>query len=425
MTLAVRVLVGFVAGFLLGLALRGNSSPAADFTIGLLTPLGTIFVNLIRMTVIPLVVSLLVASIGAMTSSVGLGGVGVRAFLMSIGLLTTAAIGTAVIAEPVLATVRIDQAAALALRGAAAAGSSSAVTPSGTPTVAAWVIDLVPQNVFRAAADGALLPIIVFALLFGLALIRIDDARRKAVLRVVEGVAEAMQRLVVWILALAPIGVFALAVPLASQLGLSAASAIVTYIVLVVVLTVAAVLLLLYPLGMFAGGMPASRFVAYCAPGQVVAFASRSSLAALPVMVESAGRAGLSDGAARVVLPLAVTVFHFGAAVAQTVGAIFLAHLFGVTLSAPQLASVIFAVVLASFAVPGIPGGSIIAMVPVLTVANLPLDGIAILLAVDTIPDMFRTTANLTGAMTLTAILPASRAGTRDAAADDTVAVET
>jgi Na+/H+-dicarboxylate symporter len=126
-------------------------------------------------------------------------------------------------------------------------------------------------------------------------------------------------------------------------------------------------------------------------------------------MVESAERAGLPASAARVVLPLALTVFHFGAAVAQTVGVVFLAHLFGLPLTPSQLASIVFAVVLASFAVPGIPGGSIIAMAPVLAVANLPLDGLGILLAVDTIPDMFRTTANLTGAMTLTAVLPAPK----------------
>ena len=406
MTLAVRVLIGLVAGFLVGLALRGHSSTGADMALGLITPLGTIFVNLIRMTVIPLVVSMLVASIGAMTSSGGTGGIGLRAFVISLGLLVTAAVGSALIAEPVLATIQIDQAAALALRGTTAGGAAGALVPSGTPTVAAWFIDLVPQNVFTAAADGALLPLILFAMLFGFALTRINAVRREAVLRVAEGVAEAMQRLVVWILALAPIGVFALAVPLASRLGLSAAGAVIAYIVLVVVLTFAAVALLLYPIGIFASRMSTSRFAAYCAPAQVVAFAARSSLAALPVAVESAERAGLSHAASRVVLPLAVTVFHFGAAVGLTVGVLFLAHLFGVTLSASQLASVILAVVLASFAVPGIPGGSVIAMVPVLTAANLPLDGLGILLAVDTIPDMFRTTANLTGAMTLTAVLP-------------------
>jgi len=173
-----------------------------------------------------------------------------------------------------------------------------------------------------------------------------------------------------------------------------------------VALTIVAVAVLLYPIGILAGPMSTSAFVSYCAPSQAIAFASRSSLAALPAMVDSAERAGLPPGASRVVLPLAVSVFHFGAAVAQTVGVVFLARLFDVTLTPPQLASVVVAVVLTSFAVPGIPGGSIIAMVPVLAAANLPIDGVGILLAVDTIPDMFRTTANLTGAMTLTAILP-------------------
>jgi Na+/H+-dicarboxylate symporter len=277
----------------------------------------------------------------------------------------------------------------------------------GAPTVAAWFVELITPNVINAAADGAMLPLIIFAVMFGLALARVHDVKREAVLRVVEGIAEAMQRLIVRILGFAPIGVFALAVPLASRLGWSAAEAVIVYVVLVVALTVAAVGLVLYPLGILAGPMSASAFFSYCAPGQAIAFAARSSLAALPAIVESAERAGLPPGASRVVLPMAIVVFHFGAAIAQTVGVVFLAHLFGVTLTLPQLASVVFAVVLATFAVPGIPGGSIIAMAPALAAANVPLDGMGILLAVDTIPDMFRTTANLTGAMTLTAILPA------------------
>jgi len=405
-TLALRVLLGLVAGFLLGLALSGSSSPAAVTTVRILAPIGTIFVNLIRMTVIPLVVSLLIASVGAMTSSGRLGRVGIKALLISLALLTTAAAGSVLVARPIFARLSIDQGAAMALRGPETAVAANAGAAAGGSVAAQWFVDLVPQNVVKAAADGAFLPLIIFAVLFGLALARVSDAKRQAVLRVVEGIAEAMQRLAGWILELAPIGVFALAVPLASRLGLAAAGAVIAYIVVVVLLTIVAVALLLYPLGILAGPMSASKFVAYCAPSQAIAFASRSSLAALPAIVESAERGGLSPTAARVVLPLAVAVFHFGAAVAQTVGVIFLARLFGVTLTPPQLATVIVAVVLASFAVPGIPGGSIIAMVPVLAAANLPLEGIGILLAVDTIPDMFRTTANLTGAMTLTAILP-------------------
>src|SRR5882672_6143185 len=116
MTLTIRVLIGLVTGFLLGLALAGSSSPAATMTIGILSPVGTIFVNLIRMTVIPLVVSMLVASVGSMTVSGRLGRTGVRALLIAIAMLATAAIGSALVAIPVLARIPIDQVAALALR---------------------------------------------------------------------------------------------------------------------------------------------------------------------------------------------------------------------------------------------------------------------------------------------------------------------
>lgn len=408
MTLAIRVLAGLVAGFLLGLALAGSSSFAAATTIAVLAPVGTIFVNLIRMTVIPLVVSMVVASVGGMTVSGALGRTVVRSLVISIVLLSIAAVGSLLIALPIFASLQIDQAAALALGGAGAA--SPGAVPTATGTLAQWFVALVPQNIFQAAADGAMVPLILFAVLFGLALARVDAARRDAVLRVAQGIADTMQRIVFWILALAPIGVFALAVPLASRLGLGAAGAVLAYVALVVALTVVAVALL-YPLGVLAGRMSFSAFVSYCAPAQAIAFASRSSLAALPAMVASAERAGLPPGASRVVLPLALAVFHFGAAVAQTVGVVFLARLYGVTLAPPQLAIIVFAVVLATFAVPGIPGGSIIAMVPVLAAANLPLDGIGILLAVDTIPDMFRTTANVTGALTLTTLLPAPEEG--------------
>lgn len=408
MTLAIRVLAGLVAGFLLGLALAGSSSPVAATTIAILAPVGTIFVNLIRMTVIPLVVSMVVASVGGMTVSGALGRTVVRALVISIVLLSIAAVGSLLIALPIFASLQIDQAAALALGGAGAA--SPGAVPPATGTLAQWFVALVPQNIFQAAADGAMVPLILFAVLFGLALARVDAARRDAVLRVAQGIADTMQRIVFWILALAPIGVFALAVPLASRLGLGAAGAVLAYVALVVALTVVAVALL-YPIGVVAGRMSFSAFVSYCAPAQAIAFASRSSLAALPAMVASAERAELPPGASRVVLPLALAVFHFGAAVAQTVGVVFLARLYGVTLAPPQLATIVFAVVLATFAVPGIPGGSIIAMVPVLAAANLPLDGIGILLAVDTIPDMFRTTANVTGALTLTTLLPAPEEG--------------
>jgi Na+/H+-dicarboxylate symporter len=355
--------------------------------------------------VIPLVASMLIASVGSLASSGALGRAGVRAAVIAVVMLAATAVATVLIATPVLARVQIDQRAALALRGPSGAAPAAAPGPMGAPTLGQWLIDLVSPNVVKAAADGAMLPVIVFSVLFGVALAGVADERREAVLRVVQGVADAMQRLVGGILELAPFGVFALAVPLASKLGVAAAGAVIAYIVLVVALTVLAAVVLLYPIGITAAGMSPRQFVSFCAPAQAVAFASRSSLAALPAMVESGERANLPPVVARFIVPLAASVFRIGAAVAMPVGVLFLARLYGATLSPAQLASVVFTVVLGSFAVPGIPGGSIIAMVPVLAAVNLPIDGIGILLAVDTIPDMFRTTANVTGSLTLAAVL--------------------
>src|SRR5262249_20691638 len=151
----------------------------------------------------------------------------------------------------------------------------------------------VPQNVVKAAADGLMLPVILFAVLFGLALARVAAERREAVLRVAQGAADAMQRMVAAILDLAPIGVFALAGPLGSKLGLAAAGAVVAYITLVVSVTLLVGAAILYPVGIIGSGMHPRAFIRYCTPAQAVAFASRSSLAALPAMIESAEAARL------------------------------------------------------------------------------------------------------------------------------------
>jgi proton glutamate symport protein len=404
-SLTTRVLLGLVAGFVVGLALAGATSPAAATLLAIVAPVGTIFINLIRMTVIPLVASMLIASVGSLASSGALGRAGARAAMIAVAMLAVTAVITVLIATPVLARIQIDQSAAMALRGPMTVTATLTVATPGTPAIAQWFVDLVSPNVVKAAADGAMLPVIVFSVLFGVALAGVTAERRDAVLRVVQGVADAMQRLVAGILELAPIGVFALAVPLASKLGLAAAGAVIAYIVLVVLLTILVGVVLLYPVGIIAGSMSPSAFISFCAPAQAVAFASRSSLAALPAMIESAERADLPPVVSRFILPLAASVFRVGAAVAMPVGVLFLARLYGATLSPAQLASMVFTVILSTFAVPGVPGGSIIAMVPVLAAVNLPIDGIGILLAVDTIPDMFRTTENATGMLTLAAVL--------------------
>ena len=398
-------LVGLLAGFLLGLGLAAVPTQATATIVSIFAAAGSIFIDLIRMTVLPLVTSLLVSSLGAATGTSGLGRAGARAIVGGALLLVAAIAVSLLVARPLLDRVQVDRDAAVALRGASTP-AAAAPGPSTLPAIVQWARELVPVNVVRSAADGVILPVVIFAVIFGLALAKVDPPRREPVLAVAAGIADVMQRIVGGLLRAAPVGIFALAVPLASGLGITAAAAVFAYIGLVVSLT-AAVTLLLYPLAVMAGRLSWTAFAAYCAPAQALAFTARSSLAALPSMLECATKTGLPARAAAI-MPIALSTFHVGSAVAQTVGALFVARVYDMALSPFQTASMAVAVFFASIAVPGVPGGSIIAMTPVLLSAGLPPEGLGILLAVDAVPDMFRTTANVTGAMTLTAVAVAT-----------------
>ncbi|HJU67067.1 MAG TPA: dicarboxylate/amino acid:cation symporter [Gemmatimonadaceae bacterium] len=408
MSLTVRVLLGLVAGLAVGFAV--NASPDLRGIVPWIEPLGSIFINAIRMTVVPLVVASLVVGVAGAPDARAIGRVGWRALLLFVILVLAGAVFGAIIAQPILARM-IDPGAAGAVAGQA--GELTGAVQEGAqrlPTFAQWLIDLVPSNPIRAAADGAMLPLIVFSLLFGVALLRLDAERRRPIIGFFEGVAEAMLVLVRWVLVLAPIGVFALAVPLAARMGLAAAGALAGFVILVSAMSVAFMALVLYPAASALGRVPLGTFARAIAPSQAVAFSSRSSLAALPAMIEAAEtRLGFPPEISRFLLPLSASTFRAGSGVGLTVSVLFVARLYGVDLSVAQIATVIATVLLTSFSVPGIPNGSIIAMVPILVAAGIPVAGIGILLSIDTIPDMFRTTTNVTGHMTAAAILSRSR----------------
>lgn len=411
MSLTTRVLVALVAGLAAGLAISVSASPVLHTAARWVEPLGTLWINAIRMTVIPLVMGSLVAGIASAPNPRAVGRVGMRALAFFLATLLGAAVFAALVSPMLFAQLPIDPAASEALR-ASAAGAAEATAESArrVPTVAQWLVDLVPANPIRAAADGAMLPLIVFTVAFGLAAARLSGEPRQAVVRVFEAIRDAALTLVRWILAAAPVGVFALALPLAARLGLAAAGALAGYIAIVAVLSVAFTVLVLYPLAVTLGGVSLGTFQRAVLPAQAVAFSSRSSLASLPAMIESARtRLRLPEEMSAFFLPLAASVYRVGGALGQMVGVIFIARLYGVDLTAVQLATAVLTVVVTTFSVPGIPGGSIVIMAPVLMGAGLPLEGIGILLGVDTIPDMFRTTANVTGDMAAATALGARR----------------
>ena len=402
MSLALRTLLGLVGGVGAGFLLR--TSGPVDLVIRIAEPVGQLWVNGLRMCVIPLVVSCLVVSVGSTLDTTAISRIGRRAIGLFFALLTSAAVFSAAVGRPLFARLDIDPALAASLRAGALGGEIAKAADSAD--LAHWLVGLVPANPMESAAQGAMLPLIVFALLLGLSIRQAGDEPRQAVLGFFQGIAEAMFVLVRWALALAPIGVFALGLALAARTGTALAGALAYYVVVVIVLTIVFGVVVLYPVAALAGRIPLRLFVQGTLPAQAVAFSSRSSLASLPAMIEGARKVlGLGEEITVFLVPLAGSIFRVGSAVAQTVGVLFLARLYDVPLDGAQLVTVILTVILTTFSVPGIPGGSIIAVAPVLLACGLPLSGIGLLLGVDAIPDMFRTMANVTGGMTAAVVL--------------------
>jgi Na+/H+-dicarboxylate symporter len=416
------VLLALTAGILAGLGLSIAPGNVSSVALAIVEPIGALFVNAIRMTVIPLVIASLVVGVansggGGIVARVG--GRGLIIFLLM--LVASGAVG-ALVGPPILSRLVLDPAAVASVRASAAsAGAAAASNATAIQGPAAWFVALVPSNAFRAAVDGAMLPLIVFSLLLGLALLTVEERSRHRAVAVFRGVAESMLIIVRWLLVVAPIGVFALAVPLVARLGLAAIGALATYVVLVSLAAIVFIALVLYPAAAWLGGMSIRAFARAALPSQAVAFSSRSSLAALPALIEtSRDTLRLPEEISSFFIPLATVTFRSGAALGLTIGTLFIARIYGADVSTTQLATIVATAVLTSFSIPGVPGGSIIAMVPVLAAVGLPVEGIGILLGVDTIPDMFRTTANVTGQLAAATIV--GRTGTRTDAAVSTPA---
>ena len=399
------VIAGLVAGVVLGVLTSVSNSPWLLTLVRVVEPIGVIFVNAIRMAVVPLVVASLIGSILAIGDQRSLTRLGVRSLIVFASLAITAAVFATLVAAPVLARLDVDPAVAESLRQAA---SSKGTPPAAAPSVAQWFTDLVPANPIKAAADGAMLPLIVFTIAFGVALTKVAPDRRAAVAGFFGGLGDAMIVLVGWVIAFAPVGVFALAVPLAARMGITAAGALLTYIGLAAVLTVVVLVVFVYPVTVVFGGVPLGRLARSCAPAQAVAISSRSTMASLPAMIDAARTLGVTDRVTAFVVPLAASMLRVGSAVGQTVAVLFAARLFNVSIAPLHLAAILLVTVLTTFTVPGIPGGSIVVMVPILLAANVPADAVGILLGADAIPDMFRTLANVTGGIAAAAIVDRS-----------------
>ena len=404
---ALHVSFGLVLGLALGMWLARDATPSA-FEKGMVSTLdviGTAWITAVRMTVIPLIVPLLIVGVAGSDDSARTGLVGAKAFAWFLSLLAVTALLTAFVAPPWFDTLTLDPAATARLRATAKID----VPPTDALSLRTWVLGLIPLNPIKAAADGALLPTVLFTLLYAFAMGRILPAARAAQLAFFRGMADTMLVVVRWMLAIGWLGIFALAVVLGEKLGASALNAIGFYVGVMIALHVV-VIVAMYVIIVVTRRVPLGQFARAVLPAQVVAFGSRSSLASLPALVKGATDGlALTPTATGFVLPLGVSVFKLTAGIWGVVGALFVAKLYGLPLPTSSLALVAAASVALSFSTPGIPSGGLLLQIPVYVAIGLPVEGVGILIALDTIPDMFKTTLNVTSDMVV-AVMTVPRA---------------
>jgi proton glutamate symport protein len=289
------------------------------------------------------------------------------------------------------------------------------------PGLGAWITGLVPANVIKAAADGAMLPLIVFTFLMALASRHIDAELRRTLIEFFAAIAAATTRIVEWIIAVAPIGIFALVVVAATRAGISLAGAMAYY---VAAISAALVLfaLLLYPLASMVGRIPLGWFTRAVLPAQAVALSSSSSLASLPALVEGGRALLLPPQVTGLVLPLSVSTFKAATPITWMMATLFLAKLYGVTLHSGSLLTIALTAVVLSLTIPGVPQGAQLLLAPLLVTYGIPAEGVALLIAADTIPDLFGTMTNVTADLVVATIV--ARQGVAEIGVEDALSVD-
>ena len=397
-----RVLSALFLGAVVGLSLARWHPDAAATAASIAQPIGRLWLSALQMTVVPLVLALVILGVATAADAATSGRVARRAMVVFVAMLSLFAAFAAIVAPAVLSLVPPSPQLAATL-----AGSASALEVGAAPTLAEWIGGVIPSNAIMAAAQGAMLPVVVFALFFGFALTRVEHERRMQVIGLCHGIADTMIVIVHWVLLAAPLGVFALMLAVCAQAGLGVVGALAGYILLQCGMYIATIVMCYALIVVFARRSPAA-FAAGILPAQVVAASTQSSLASLPAMLESArDRLGLPRAVAALVLPMAVTLFRITSPVQYVVAAAFVAWAYGIELSALQLTTGAALAVVISLGSVGLPGqvSFMATVMPVTQAMGLPVEPLGLLLAVDTLPDVFATTGNVTGDLTAATIV--------------------
>lgn len=402
-SISLIVLASLIAGIIVGALVRAEAPQLAS-AAEVVEAFGGLWLNALSMTVVPLVVSLLITGIASVADATKTGGLVARAIALFSLLIVFASVFGIVATQTLLTLWPVDRGVAAGFIESVGAG---AIVIEEPPSFVAWLQGLAPANPVSAAASNQILQLVVFAIFFGFATTRLPAAMRDQLVGFFRAVSEAMIVIVRWILLAGPLGVFALALGVGLRAGFGAAGTLVQYVIIVSAATLG-ITIVAWLIAVTWGRQPIARFTAATAPVWAIAASTQSSLASLPAMLEAALR-GLRIPAhvADVVLPLAVAVFRFTSPVANLAVCFFVAHLYGVEPSLLQIAGAIVVAFGVSVGSVGLPGqiSFVASIAPICMALGIPFELLGILLAVEVIPDIFRTLGNVTGDLAATSIL--------------------
>ncbi len=382
-----QILIAIVLGAVVGLALGEKA--------GHLKIVGDMFINLLKMIIIPLILASMVAGIVSLGDARRLGRIGLKTFVYYMAT-TLLAVGVGlVLVNLIRPGVGVDM------------GAEAAVDMAGreTPSLGSIIKDIIPENPIAAMAENKVLSVIFFSLLLGIAISSIGEKARP-LMALFESFNAVMMKITDWIMLLAPVGVFALIAYTIGTMGLSVLKPLAVYMVTVILgLSIHAVITLPVLLSLFGKYSPL-KFIKDMFSAVATAFSTASSAATLPITMECLREnTGVSNKVASFVLPLGATVNMDGTALYEAVAAMFIAQAYGISLNFGQQLVIMLTATLASIGAAAIPGAGLVTMVIVLKAVNLPEEGIGMILAVDRILDMMRTAVNVWGDACGTAVV--------------------
>ena len=394
------LLVGLLAGILAG----SLGEAARNQALGVASFVGTLWLNALKMTVIPLVVALLVVGIAKSAEAASAGRIAGRSVLWIVLICTVSAVFGALSTLVLTHAFPLSRETAQLLQGALGHVEQQATGP--LPGAAEFFKGVLPPNVIAAASNGDVLPLTVFAVLFALALTRIKPEGRSAVVSLFDAIADALLVVIEWVLLVAPLGVFALAFTVGSAAGGAAFAGLGHYVVIISAIGIL-VTLAAYPLATIAGDVGIATLARGLIAPQAVAISTRSSLASLPAMLAASRSMGIREDVSDVTLPIAVALFRATGPAMNVAVAFYVAHWLGLEPSLAQMIAATAVGAVMSYGAVSLPGevSYISSIAPIALALGVPIAPLGLLVAVEMVPDIFRTVGNVTHDVALAGIV--------------------